>query len=227
MRSPMTNSRLPGSTRLRRPPGPWWKMGSDRSLDGMEIFSPRSRSVTLRPDTTSAAALRICALKRRRKRWRLTALRFLPERRRSTSRFMARSRSGRLSRAQIPLGQQAHLLVGVALGTMRWTKSWCFFCSSLEALALKRSPAAGPRCWRTCASRSPRAASRSWSRPGSCRGSGAGAQHEVDHLVAEVLRVAMPAGFSIFSSSVLSCARSRISPVSGSRNSWSWIHMSA
>jgi hypothetical protein len=33
----------------------------------------------------------------------------------------------------------------------------------------------------------------------------------------------MPAGFSIFSSSALSAARSKFSPVSGSRYSSSWI----
>src|SRR5512139_2004671 len=189
-RSPLTNSRLPGSTMLRRPPGPWWKIGSDRSLAGIETLSPRSRSVTLRPDTTCAAALRICALKRRRKRWRLTALRFLPDRRRSTSWLMPLLASGSLSGAQIPLGEQTHLLVGVALGDHALDEVLVLLLLVARRLGVEGDHrqqvlgagehalldhraqllVAGPRRIVAVVLR-------------------AGAQHEVDHLVAEVLRV--------------------------------------
>src|SRR3569623_543732 len=164
-------------------------MGSDRSLEGMEIFSPRSRSVTLRPDTTSDAALRICALKRRRKRCRLTALRFLPERRRSTSRFMAYL-SGRLSRAQIPLGQQANLLVGVALVDHALDEVLVLLLFLAGCLGVERDHrqqvfGAGEHALLDHRAQFLVAG------PGRVLAmvQGAGAQLEVDHLVAEVLRI--------------------------------------
>src|SRR5574340_139024 len=194
--SPVTNSRLPGSTMLRRPPGPWWKLGSDRSFDGMEIFSPRSRSATLRPDTTSAAALRICALKRRRKRCRLTALRFLPERRRSTSWLMSAPPSGRLPRAQIPLGQEAHLFVRVALGHHALDEVLVFLLFVARGLGIEgnhRQQVLGAGEHALLDHR----AQLFVARPARVVALvlGAGAQHEVDHLVAEILRVGDAGGF--------------------------------
>src|SRR5690606_17219651 len=99
----------------------------------MEICSPLSRSRIERPWMASDTALRICCLKRRMKRWRLTALLFLLSKRRSMMRTMfppcalprggpgaqsCRARptaSRRLAHAQVPLAQQAHLLLGVTL----------------------------------------------------------------------------------------------------------------
>src|SRR3569833_1166606 len=164
-------------------------MGSDRSLEGMEIFSPRSISVTLRPDTPSDAASRICALKRRRKRNQLTALRFLPERRRSTSRFMAYL-SGRLSCAQIPLGQQTHLLVGVALVDHALDKVLVLLLLFAGRLGVERDHrqqvfGAGEHAFLDHRAQFLVAG------PGRVLAVvlGTGAQHEVDHLVAEVLRI--------------------------------------
>src|SRR5690606_17854598 len=99
----------------------------------MEICSPLARSRVERPWMASDTALRICCLKRRMKRWRLTALLFLLSKRRSMMRTMfppcalprggpgaqsCRARptaSRRLAHAQVPLAQQAHLLLGVTL----------------------------------------------------------------------------------------------------------------
>src|SRR5574340_487170 len=197
--SPVTNSRLPGSTMLRRPPGPWWKLGSDRSFDGMEIFSPRSRSATLRPDTTSAAALWICALKRRRKRCRLTALRFLPERRRSTSWLITASPSGCFPRAQIPLGQEAHLLVGVALGHHALDEVLVLLLFVAGGLGIEgnhRQQVLGAGEHALLDHR----AQLLVARPGGVLAVvlRTGAQHEVDHLVTEVLRIGDAGGLLDF-----------------------------
>ena len=61
----------------------------------------------------------------------------LLDRARRPRRRSAAGSSRRLADAQVPLAQQAHLLLGVALSIMRLTKFWCFFCSSPLALALK------------------------------------------------------------------------------------------
>ncbi len=59
--SPVTNSLLPGWTMRRLPAVPCWNSGSLISFFGMVIFSPVSRSVSLRPVTASETAFWMCA----------------------------------------------------------------------------------------------------------------------------------------------------------------------
>src|SRR5574343_1024887 len=102
------------------------------SLPGIPIFSPLSRSRRPRLAMASATALRIWPLKRRMKRLRLMELLFLLSCRRSTMRTVMTPpvvrwslvgtgpagpsvRLAALSDAQIPLAEQAYLLFGVSL----------------------------------------------------------------------------------------------------------------
>ncbi|MNN43045.1 hypothetical protein D3C81_1572610 [compost metagenome] len=83
MCSPAVNSLLPGCTMVCLPPRPWCRTGSSMSRPGMLICSPCSMSMMERRLTASSTAFLMCSRYRRRKRWRLTVLLFLPFRRRS------------------------------------------------------------------------------------------------------------------------------------------------
>src|SRR4029077_8772879 len=89
--------------------------GSEMSFLGTRTSPPFSMSAMRRSPIIFFTAPWICALYRRMKRSRLTAL--LPRLlgRRSMSWSMA-VRSRRLVHAQIPFGKQANLLLGIALG---------------------------------------------------------------------------------------------------------------
>src|SRR6476620_5467875 len=119
MRSPATYSRLPGRTNSRSPPRPKPNDGSEISFVGTRTSPPFSMSARRRSPTIFFTAAWMCDLYRRRKRSRLTALLPRLEGRRSISCSMSLAPSslgsGRLVHAQIPLGKQAHLLLGVAL----------------------------------------------------------------------------------------------------------------
>ncbi len=60
MRSPATNSLLPGWTIVCRPPRPWCRIGSSISRPGMLICSPCSMSVIERRPTASSTAFLMC-----------------------------------------------------------------------------------------------------------------------------------------------------------------------
>src|SRR5690606_10406841 len=112
--SPAAKRSLPGCTCSRTPPRPCANWGSAMSRPGMPIFSPFSRSRIPRLDTASDTACRICALKRRMNRLRLTELRLRLSKRRSTMRSISASR--RLPDPQVPLAEQPDLFLGVAAG---------------------------------------------------------------------------------------------------------------
>src|SRR5690349_17486832 len=121
MRSPVLYSRLPGSTNSRSPPWPKLNEGSEMSLRGTCTTPPCSMSLKLRSPIIFLTAPWICDLYRRRNRARFTSL--LPRLlgRRSMSWNMSLSLiacawSRRLVHAQVPLGEQADLLLRVALG---------------------------------------------------------------------------------------------------------------
>src|SRR5690606_8384015 len=85
------------------------------SRAGMLIRSPDSMSVMLRSLIASETARRIWLRKRRMNRCRFTALLFFPFSRRSIIWGTVAHPSVRLAYAQVPLREQAHLLLRITL----------------------------------------------------------------------------------------------------------------
>src|SRR5450830_1681708 len=206
--SPWLKRSLPGCTDSRTPPRPWWNWGSPMSCPGTPIFSPLSRSRMLRLAIASDTARRTWVLKRRRKRLRLTEILFRLSSLRSTIRTVMRPlRQGWTFR---PLGRSAahpgftktcaHACTSRTAGGPAFRCSPCRSCGRQSSgassglgtgLGVERDHrqqvfgvgehllrdhraqllVAGPRGVVTVVL-------------------GAGPQHKVDHLVAEVLGVA-------------------------------------
>src|SRR5690554_6393497 len=164
----------------------------------MLTLSPRSISVMERFCTASATAFLMCWRYRRRNRSRFTALLFLPLRRRSTMWVipivrLLEVRKGlmRLSDSEVPLRQQPDLFLGVAPVDHPLHKLFVFLLVFLAGLRIEGSHlqqffGVGEHLFLEHATQLLVA------EPGGVipRIVGPGTQHEVDYLVAEVLRVA-------------------------------------
>src|SRR5208337_870793 len=111
MRSPATNSLLPGSTYSRSPRSrERWNCGSPIPSVGIETAPPLPASAMVRSATALSTARLTSARVRRRNRWRLPRLLSRGLRRRSTNCAML---SG-LVDPHVPLDQTADLALGVA-----------------------------------------------------------------------------------------------------------------
>src|SRR5512139_2718221 len=160
--------------------------------------SPLWTSVTPRPSICSAMPRLIWSLKRRMKRWRFTVLRFLPHCRRSIrcgirwrSEFPPGSTG--LAHPEVPLGEQAHLLLRIALPDHARDEVLVLLLILLRSLGVEgdhRQQVLGGR-EHLVLDHGAQLLVAGPHRVAALVG-GARTQHEVHDLVAEVLRVADP-----------------------------------